>query len=108
MAGVRLPRCPLCESEFEIKYVEIGSPFRCPVCSEYLFVPRSYSVFWIYAAFVISGLLCYGFGARGAHLFWCTGLTWIPVFFIVIFWSRHFAPPKPKPCPPPHAGPLGL
>jgi hypothetical protein len=108
MAGAKSPRCPLCGSEFAIKYVEIGSPFRCPVCGEYLFVPRSYSVFWIYAALFISGLLCFGFGARGANIFWYTLLIWIPVYFIAIFWSRHFAPPKLKPTSRPNAGPLGL
>jgi hypothetical protein len=108
MASIRLPRCPLCGAEFEIKYVEIGSPFRCPVCGEYLSVPCSYSVFQIYAALFISGLLCFAFGARGASLFWGTLLTWIPVLFIAIFWSRHFSPPKLKPSSPPNAGPLGL
>lgn len=108
MAGVRLPKCPLCGSEFKIKHVDFTLPFRCPVCDRYLRVSPSYPRFQGCAALLISGLLCLALGARGPTLVLVALLGWIPTFFIVVFWTRHFAPPKLKPCPPPHAGTVGL
>ncbi len=91
--GRKSPRCPLCGSEFEIKYVDVAEPFHA--C----------------AALLIAVFLSFAFGARGPTLFLASIFGWIPVFFIVVFWTQHFAPPKLKPCSPDdpdYSGPLGL
>ena len=106
--GPKMPKCPVCGAEFHISNVDFASPFRCPVCGNWLRVPRYYPVIGIWTALFISAFLCFEFGARGVSLFWGTLLTWIPVFMMVIFWSRHFAPPKLTPCPSPSSCPLHL
>ena len=104
----RLPRCPLCGSEFERKFVVIDSPFRCPTCDRYLCVSHGYPRLQILAAMGISALICFLFGARGATLALATILAWLPIMFLVVFWTMHFAPPKLTSCQPPNSGTLGL
>jgi hypothetical protein len=95
----RLPKCPLCKSDFHYKHVDLAVPFRCPVCDQWLRAAHSYwySASAILAAMIISGFICYGLGARGANLFLYAILLWLPVFFVVIGWKMHFAPPSLKP-----------
>jgi hypothetical protein len=107
----QLPKCPVCRAEFHIKHVDFTLPFHCPACDRYLCVPRSYPRLQGCVALLISGLLSYIFGARGPTLVLITLFAWIPAFFVVVFWTRHFAPPKLKPCTPDdshYSGPLGL
>lgn len=104
----RLPKCPSCGSEFERKFVAIDSPFRCPICDRYLYVSHSYSRSQTLASLVISGFVCFLFGARGANLALASILAWLPIMFVVVFWTMHFAPPKLTPCRPPNSGTLGL
>jgi hypothetical protein len=92
----RSPRCPLCGEHFEVKYVDFQLPFRCPSCKGYLRVPHSYSRLWSCAALLISAVLCFALGARDVVLLVATLLTWIPVLFVLVFWTRHFAPPTLK------------
>jgi len=108
MANPRSPRCPLCGSDFNINDVDFALPFRCPSCEAYLCVPRYYSVFLGLRALLISGILCFLLGARGATLQWTTLLGWLPVLFVSMFWTRHFAPPKLKPGDAPRTDILGL
>ena len=95
----RFPKCPLCKSDFHYKHVDLALPFRCPVCNQWLRVANSYwhSVSGMLAAMIVSGLVCYGFGARGANLALYALLLWLPVFFVVVGWKMHFAPPTLKP-----------
>jgi hypothetical protein len=107
----RQPVCPLCGRAFEIKYVDFELPFRCPNCKHHLRVPPLYPRAWTLVAFLASGTLWFALGARGFGLFCGALLTWIPVFFVLVLWTRHFAPPKLKPCPSgdsDYSGPLGL
>ena len=107
----RKPICPLCGRAFEIKYVDFELPFRCPNCNRHLRVPHLYSRAWGLLAFLVSGILWFALGAKGVVFFCGTLLTWIPVFFVVVFWTRHFSPPKLKPAPSAdstYSGPLGL
>ena len=108
MLTPRLPRCPLCGSEFERKFVVIDSPFRCPTCNRYLCVSQGYPRLQILVSLAISGFICFFFGARGADLALVSVVTWLPVMFLVVFWTMHFAPPKLQPCQPQHFGTLGL
>ena len=101
-------RCPLCRAEIDRKQIVINEPFRCPRCDRYLCVPASYSRLQIWASLFISGLLGFVLGVRGAYLALVTTLIFLPVMFIVVFWTMHFAPPKLKICYPPHLGTLGL
>ncbi len=98
MLKSRLPRCPTCGSEFERKFVAINSPFRCPVCGHFLCVPYSYSRSQILVSLVISGFISFFFGARGMNLVLATMLAFLPVLFVMIFWTMHFVPPRLKPC----------
>ena len=107
----RQPICPLCGRKFEIKYVDFELPFRCPHCKHHLRVPRIYSSAWGLVALFTSGALWFALGAGGFWLLCGALLTWIPVFFVLLFWMRHFAPPKIKPCRNEgshYSGPLGL
>jgi hypothetical protein len=111
MSVRKLPECPLCGAEFDIKNVDFASPFPCPVCEQYLCVPRVYRRFWGYASLVIAGLFCFLLGFRGANLALAALLACIPVLIIVVFWTRHFSPPKLKPSSSDNShcgGPLGL
>ena len=93
-------RCPLCRAEIDRKQIVINEPFRCPRCDRYLCVPASYSRLQIWASLFISGLLGFVLGVRGAYLALVTTLIFLPVMFIVVFWTMHFAPPKLKICDP--------
>ena len=104
----KLSRCPKCGTAVEPKHVELQAPFRCPVCDRYLCVPYSYSRSQILASLVISGFISFLFGARGMNLALATMLAFVPVLFVVIFWTMHFVPPALKPCQSPHSGTLGL
>lgn len=109
--GRQLPKCPLCGTEFHIKHVDFALPFRCPICDRYLCVPRLYPRLQGSAALIISGLSCYLFGAKGPTLVLTTLFVWIPAFFLVVFWTRHFVPPRLVPCDSADShpsGPLGL
>jgi hypothetical protein len=110
MRAPKSPICPMCGSAFDIEQMDFAMPFRCPACRRYLCVPRSWSIFSALRALFVSGLLCFFLGARGLTLFLAAVLTWIPLGFVLLFWTRHFAPPKLKACPPPDSssGPLGL
>ena len=94
MLTPRLPKCPLCGSPFERKFVVIDSPFRCPICDRYVCVSNSYSRSQILVSLLIAGVICYVFGARGANLALATILAWLPIIFVVVFWMMHFAPPS--------------
>jgi hypothetical protein len=50
---------------------------------------------------IVSGLACYGFGARGANFALYSLLLWLPVFFVAVAWRMHFAPPKLEASSPP-------
>ena len=112
LRGPKSPICPLCGSEFHINHVDVAEPFHCPVCDRYLCVSRLYPYFWGCVALLIAGLLSFAFGARGPTLLLASLCGWLPVYFLVVGWTRHFAPPKLKPCNPPddsrYSGPLGL
>ena len=110
MKAPRSPKCPLCGAKFDIKFVDRQTPFRCPACGEYLCVshPRLYPVLSIYGALLISGLICFGLGARGEWLFWGTFLVAVPIFLLIVFWSMHFSPPKLARATSPYSGGLGL
>ena len=90
--------------------MDIELPFRCPECDKWLRLehPRLYTQSLLVATLCISGSLCFHFGARGEKLFWGTLLCSVPVFFMLVFWTRHFAPPKLKPSSPPDTEVLGL
>src|SRR5512133_2740435 len=104
------PICPICSSTFEMKHVDFAEPFRCPVCNGYLCVPRSWLTFSAVRALAVATLLCFLMGASGANLLIAVGLTWLPIAFLLLFWTRHYAPPRLKPCTPPdgYSGPFGL
>jgi len=108
MLTPRLPRCPLCGAQFERRFVAIDFPFRCPKCDRYLCVSHGYSRLQILAALGISAFTGLVFGARGANLALVTIIAWLPIMFLVVFWTMHFAPPKLKPCQPEYFGTLGL
>jgi len=99
----RLPKCPLCKSEFHYRHVDLELPFRCPACDEWLRVAHSYwyAVSGVLAAMLISGFVCFELGARGASLVLYALFVSIPIFFFVVFWKMHFAPPKLEPSIPP-------
>src|SRR6266576_178825 len=99
---------PRCRSTFDINQVDFETPFRSPVCDEYIYVPRRYLIFSACRSLLISGTLCFALGARGTTLVLLTLLAWLPIGFVILFWTRHFAPPKLKPCSPPHSEVLGL
>lgn len=102
MTTRRSPKCPLCGSEFNIKHVDYAMAFSCPSCERYLCVRRSYSRLWGCAALLISFFLCFGLGARGPSLVLAALIAAIPIFFMVILWTAHFAPPMPRACVPDH------
>ena len=105
------PKCPLCKSEFHYKQVDLELPFRCRVCDQWLRVTHSYwyAASGILASMIISGFVCFELGARGAYLVLYAPLLSIPVFFVVVFWRMHFAPPNLEASsPPPDTSVLGL
>jgi hypothetical protein len=107
----RSPTCPLCGSEFHIKNVDFESPFRCPACAKYLYVPPSYARYWVSLSLIISALVCFALGARGFRILIASVLVWIPILLLVVFYSRHFSPPRLKPfnrSDSGYSGPLGL
>jgi hypothetical protein len=55
----------------------------------------------VLAAMLISGFVCFELGARGASLVLYALFVSIPIFFFVVFWKMHFAPPKLEPSIPP-------
>jgi hypothetical protein len=83
-------------------------PFKCPVCNECLYVPHLYSRLQAIKALLLSGILCFAFGARGAYLVLASFLAWIPLGFVVLFWATHFAPPSLRPCRPDDSSIQGL
>jgi hypothetical protein len=70
--------------------------------------PRLYAGLGIAVALLISGFVCFEFGARGSDLVLASLLAWLPIFFLVVFWQMHFAPPKLEPCSPPSTDVFGL
>jgi hypothetical protein len=106
----RYPKCPLCNIEFHYKHVDLELPFRCPACDQWLRVAHGY---WyvssgVLAALVIAGIVCFGFGARGATLVFYAVFACAPILFVVVFWKMHFAPPHLEPSSPPSTDVLGL
>jgi hypothetical protein len=63
-------RCPLCGSDLHVKDVDIELPFRCAFCDKWLRAvhPRLYAGLGIAVALLISGFVCFEFGARGSNL----------------------------------------
>jgi hypothetical protein len=110
MPESRSPKCPLCKAEFHYKYVDLELPFRCPVCDQWLRLTHSYwySASGIFGSLIVSGLICYGLGVRGAYLILYSPLAAIPVLFGVIFWRMHFAPPTLQSSSAPGTSILGL
>lgn len=107
----QLPRCPLCKSDFHYRHLDLTMPFRCPVCEKWIRVANSrwYATSGMLVAVLITGFICFEFGARGPTLFLYTLVLWFPVFFLVVFWKMHFAPPRLKPSEqPPDSSVLGL
>jgi len=109
MGSPRSPICPLCKSEFDINYLDFAMPFRCPECNRYLCVPRAWSMTYAVLTLVFAGIVCYALGFRGSTVFIAAVLVWLPVGFVLLFWTRHYEPPKLRPCLPPdgYSGPLG-
>ena len=110
MPQLRFPKCPLCKSEFHYKHVDLELPFRCPVCDQWLRVTHSYwyTASGIFGSLIMSGLICYEVGARGAYLALYAPFGAVPIFFGVVFWRIHFAPPRLRASNPPGTSVLGL
>lgn len=103
-------KCPLCGSDVHAKDVDIELPFRCSVCDKWLRVVHSRlrASVGIVVALLISGLVCFEFGARGSYLLFASILAWLPILFLVVLWQMRFSPPKLESCAPPSTDVLDL
>lgn len=89
-------KCPVCGAGIGRVLLKYGKPFPCPECKEPLFVPLHAGVFAIVGG-LLSGLLVYAFGARGAWLVVITGLLVLPGLMVLSGLRTLFVRPTLRP-----------
>lgn len=85
--------CPDCAKRLSWAQIRFGETLRCPRCGSRLVVPRSYRLWLGRFCLVLTGLLAYGFGARGWILAAAVPIGFFPVVMVSSTIARRVLPP---------------
>src|SRR5262245_9391593 len=85
--------CPSCGAKISWRDASTHAQFICPECAHGVHVRKGYFRALNVTSLVVTAFVAYGAGARGNVLFWSVILGWIPVSFLVTFFTMRIFPP---------------
>ena len=85
--------CPDCSKRLRWAQIRFGKTIRCPWCGSTLRAPQSYSQWLALSNLCLTGVIAFGFGARGLTFLAAVLIGFFPIAMVSSVIARRVLPP---------------